>query len=102
MLTKVKKDRLKYKHRIYLDRVRFIDQIDNQCKCRSSFSYFVDTQNTFDIEDRMEEKSKFAFCAESDKEKKFFLNDMKGAQKEYYLEHESQLKAECKKIWREN
>lgn len=50
----------------------------------------------FDIEDRMDDKAKFQFCAESDKVKKFFLNDIKAAQKEYYLEHEGQLKAEGK------
>ena len=55
---------------------------------------FIDIENGFDIEDRMDDKIKLKFYVSNVNIKKNFLNDAKNSQKNYYILHEDQLKAE--------
>ncbi len=72
-----------------------------------------DIQNAFDVNNRSvdsstsggsssggggsviaDKESKITLCTVDAKDKKFFMNEFKKAQKEFYIEHQDQLKAE--------
>jgi len=81
----IKKDKYKYKGRVHLDALRVIDVIDSE-----------EVKNAFEIEDRNHlDDEKLLMCCNSEKDKKFFMNETKKVIKDYYIQHQDQLQAEA-------